>query len=1183
MRWVRIISIGLISLVLLTMIVGYLYLVPFDGFENIVLGQVRGALGPDSPVEIEVGDISGWLINAAEIENLSVFYHDSTRFYRMLSVGRITAEYSVFDLMDGRLLFDRLVFDSLDILATKDADGRWLVPLPPVGGGGGDSGTAPILGIDQLEINDARLRAVRAEDDTVAITDLYVSASMQAEEKTYSLELKALDFVSSFGSVGKSEMSGIATFSGGNLVFQDFQVVRGNTRLKLSGSYSVDDTAGAAEVTLDQIDLAEVSAMLGAKLNGLVDLSGTVAYADGKLSGRAHIGGNFLFVSLENLFTEFRFKDKHLYLDTLYGTILGTCGIDGTAEVRFTPPMETYAVRAGVKNFNLNNIVANTFHSDLSGSLTLDGQSFSNKDLLLKFDVDLRESSFDEYPLHHAFGPVHVTTDSLMFPEPFTVDYFENTFTTTGTIDYDEDMLLYVDADLANLDRYRGKLFIDQPGGHGTGAAILSGRTSDPDLNGWFSSDSLWVYGLYADSCYSRFDIDRFLTGQQGEVTVDLLSGAAWQVPYDTGYAHITLDSEIVHIDTVGFNSKVAVLAAGGTLDQGAYPWSLTVDTATLAVLERDFYNHGKMRVLIDTLGFDLKETTMGKGAAMLSADGRVDYDESMLMALKVNDIPLAPWLHLSYPELDADGYLSGQAYVSGDFISPQFSVVGSIDSMVYRGVSLGALSLSARYTEGLVTIDSLLVHAHPGLYRAHGQFYADLAFVAGDRERLPDLPFDISVSATDQRFDLVSLFLPSVEDMSGDFFADFTLSGTPSEPHLDGEAFLRDGELKYFDLANRIQTDSAGVTMKDDMIEMDNITVFVKDKPESYALIDGNLRVKTLDTLFYNLSIHIPHEMPFKYELDDIEGVVKEGNLTVLGDTPPTVLGNLTLSEVRYRAEFTTEEAGSPVMIALSGEDLWDLNINIDIPSRYWIKNQDIDAEFSGFINLIRDNGKYRFIGELEILRGKGFLFDKTFRIEPGSQVTFEDIEYPNPRLDITATTRIPVASTTDIDENSRTDVELAIQVSGTLENPELNTVESDGADNSLSREEILPLIVANYYGSGTPGQFDARVSQLISSQVSQIGTRTLGVETFEIDPTYKGELDPSHTMVTLGLYPFRDLLPNLYLYGGTDVSLEQRRTVGFEYRLGKALLVEGAHNDDIDDEDQELYRVNLKLHWEF
>ncbi len=1172
MRKVRRSLLIVLGVVLLGTAGAYLYFIQFGGLERIVISKINDAVGQDSPFEVHIGNIRGSLLAGVVLEDIVVTHRDTAGSSEVLAVERIMARYSLANLWRKQYLFEELHIDSLSLVATRDGEGNWLIPLP-VGKGTGTS--APLIaGVEDLRFSKTSLKMI-SDADTMMVENLTLVGSVEAGEKLYSTEIKHLSFLAAPKPLHISDCSGKATFSEGNLVFQDLQVRHGDTRLKISGVVALDGFDGSVQLAVDHLDMAEISDIVGGSLRGLLDVNGTVNLDAGRISGQVSIGGDFLFADLGNLFADFSLEDKILAVDTLYGTILGDCSVDGKANIDFSGPTETYLLDADIKNFSLDQIVANSFASDLTGHVRMSGQSFKNADLLLSLDVDMFESTFDDYPMHGVAGTIEITTDSLRFPVPLRVDYFENSFFVTGVVDYDEDMALEVEARLPNLDRWRGKLFIDQPGGRGRGHATLTGLTSDPDLEGWFVSDSLWIYGLVADSCYTTFSIDEFLTGRQGIVRVDVLAGSAWQVPYDTGLARLRLDSNLVLIDSVYFASQYSTLSARGQLDQGPYPQLLTFDTLSLSVLERDFYNRLQLKVAIDTNGFDFLRTSIGRENAALTVDGRVDYDETMGLRLAVADIPIAPWLHLFDQELELDGYLSGTGNLEGSFVSPVFDVNGSIDSMVYRGLYLGDLSVNANYRDQLVTIDSLLIQSHPGRYHAVGSFYADLSFSTDNLERLPELPFDLSVKASDTRFDLVSLFLPSVEDMTGDFLADFKLSGTPAAPHLDGEAYIKNGKLKYFDLADTLKTDSAGVTMTDNRIVIDHIETYVYDKKKkrnSYATIEGELTVKTLDSLYYDLEISIPREMPFKYELDDIEGRV-EGDIQVVGDTPPLVTGDLTMIYTRYRAEFSTEETGSPLMMALSGENTWDLNINIDILSNYWIKNRDIDAEFSGFMNLIREDGLYRFVGELEILKGRGFLFEKTFRIQPSSRVTFEDIEYPNPRLDIVATTRIPVTSFEG--EEERSEVELAIRVGGTLENPEFDVEEGGGSGTEFSREDILPLILANYYGaeSGSPGAFEERVSQFVSSQVSQIGTRRLGVETFEIDPTYEGRMDLAKTRVTLGV----QTTPSLYLYGRTPVTFDRGQEVGFEYRFNRAFLLEGQRDED------ELYHLNLKLHWEF
>ena len=1175
-RWLKYL-LALVSALVLVIAFVYVYIFHLGGLERLVIREVNKALAQPGNLRVSLDRISGDFFTGVEVDGLTIEYRDSTRAFTLARVDHASAQYALSDLIKGLMEFKVITLEGVELTIVRDTSGRWLIPLPSTPQEG--ARTSKSFAVDSLAFADVRITIERARD-TLTISDLDLTASVQRDGPSLSVDVHRLGFVSSQPGLSVDAMTGRATLTGENLLFQDVLFSRGLTRLRASGAINLGQMSGDVELSVDGLVLEQVRELTGARVRGTVDLNGRVGFSKAGVFGRVNVGGDFLFADLGNLVIDFSFADKLLSLDTIYGTILGACGIDGSGEVDFASNPEEYLLRADIKNFDLNQVAPGTFESDLTGRLELHGRSFSKARMVLDLNVELYESTFDEYPLQRAVGPIRVTTDSLTFTGPFVIDYFENRLEAIGSIDYNGEMYLEISAELGNLDRYRGKLFIDQPGGRGHGQAILSGRTPDPDLAGRFWSDSLWVYGLYADSADAEFAIDRFLGKRKGTVRVNLSTGAAWDIPFDSGCALLSLDTTLVTLDTVALSSPYARISSKGSLDQSSYPWRLALDTLTLAVFDHEYHNWSQMQVEIDTLGFNFIRTTIGEDQAIISADRRVNFDETMDMTVHATGIPLAPWMHLFKYDYDLDGVVSADLSASGSFADPVLELKGSLDSVIFRGERLGRLTADAEYKDRQVTIDSVVMRSDQGVYRVEGRLAADLALTREVEKRLPDLPFDLTITAHDHdsTFRLVPLLLPSVEYIGGDFHADLKLNGTPKRPHLDGHAYLKDGRLKYLDLAEVLHTDSASFNMRDNKIILSDVKAYgeSKDRGERhFAELSGDLTVNALDSFYYNIEVAIPQAFPFKYDLDDIEGVVMD-TLFVRGETPPTVSGRLTMASGKYQVEFADEGAGSPLMLALSGENTWDLDINIEIPANYWIKNEDIDAEFAGYLNIIREEGKYRFAGELQILRGRGFLFDKTFSITPdSSSVIFEDIEYPNPRLDIWATTRVPLARTS---EQERSYEDVKVHVTGNLDNPEFAFYLTGEEDVPISYEAIVPLIVANYYGDASAsGAFEERVSQLISSQVSQIGTRRLGVETFEIDPTYEGYLDLAQTRVTVGKYAGQ----NLYLWGRSSVEFQDLPEAGFEYRISKALLMEGFRDEDPDE--GESYRLNLKMHWEF
>ncbi len=1156
----------------------WLYVFRLGGAEKIVNRQMESLLRARHNLHVTVGSISGDLLSGLVLENVSISYVDSGVTYRMAELPRVATAYSLSNLWHRQYLLDYLVVDSPSVTLVQDSTGRWLVPSFS-SEGAADTGSLPSFSVDDLKISGADLTLLRAAD-TFQLRNVSLSGAVAGGDRTYAVEVRRLEVQKMGDPKVAVAAAGRATYSEGLVVFRDVHVVFNGTRLELDGSVRLKDLfQGQVDFDINNADVSFLSRFVDLSLTGIIDVNGTVTFDRDSIRGTATLAGGFEFLLFENLYTNFAFADNRLRLDTLYGTVFNNCTIDGSGLMDLTSEEEEYHLSALIRNFNLTEMLPDAFESDLTGYLELDGRSFRNDRLRLSLRTKLHDSYFDGYSLHSAAGEMFITADSIVFADSFRVEYFENVFYAAGRIDYSGDIDLGVAADLANLSHFRGQSFIERPGGRAHLDARLFGRTKDPSVRATLISDSMWIYDLYAVEFAASVDVARFLTAREGTVEMRCNRGSAWDQPYDSAYVALSVDADLVYIDTATIFGRPARIAGAGVLDYGTRPSQLTIDSLTVTLFDLTFHNDGPMLLAVDSLGFDLQRTRIVNAVARLDATGRINYDESMDLRLSVRQVPLDPWLHLFDTALSLTGNVSCAATVQGTFMEPTFTFLGTVDSITYRDLYLGRLIAGVQYAGRRLLLDSLTVHSPEGTYRTSGSIHADLAFASGIVNRFPDLPLSIRMTAMDRRFDLVSLIMPSVEQLDGDFFADITLSGTPHEPHLEGEAFIRRARLKYFDLENPIFADSAGVTMQDNRIVIDRIDAYVTDKRHGgrrrEAYLEGEVVVKSLDTLYYDIDVILPKEFSFSYELDDIRGVV-EGELHIIGDSPPLVTGDLTVVSMMYLVNFSTDEQMSPIMQTLSGENTWDLNINIDVLANYWIKNEDIDAEFSGSVNLIREQGVYRFIGDMEILRGRGFLFDKTFRLEPGSRVIFEGDPSINPRLDITGYTRIAgVRSAAGDPFETAESLELAIHVTGTLEVPEINPAPG----SEFSKEDILPLLVANYYSSETTassGLVGQRLSGFVSSQLSQIGTRRLGqlgVETFEIDPIYGEQYDPLRARVTVGAYA----APNLYIYGRSTLSGPARQEVGFEYRIVRGILLEGLRDE------LELYHLALKLHWEF
>ncbi len=1191
--WKKIVLVGL-ALTALVIGAGWFYLFPMKGLETIVNRKLNALLASRSGFQVTIGRIGGDVINGMTFDSLSVFYRDSANNFEVARASRVTVTYAISNLWHRDLRFSLVQIDSLDVHVKLDSDGRFLPRFVTTKDTGStSSGQPPAFYIGAFVLNDAAIEYAR-QRDTIALEHLGLSASFQIDEGTYALDIKHLAMLSRNPSAVIKNISGKFTFGNDNLFFEDLMVVADSTTLQFSGLVSPKQQLGSVELRADRLNLGDLQKFGGPRLDGIVNLEGQVGRDSSGIRGNVNIVGTFLQMQLNQMHADFHYADKILLLDSVFGLWFDSCTLAATGEIDFGTSPEQYRADIDINHFNLKRMVPKSFVSDLSGTVALSGSSFRNKDLSLDLDVNIADSRFDVYPIQEAHGKLNVTVDSIRFVDSFAVRYFENWLKASGKVEYSGEMNLNVEGEIARLDHYTGEFFIKEPGGRCRLNGSIYGKTSDPSVTGTLVSDSLWLYQLYSTGARSELDVDHFFTHPSGDVTCRFDSGTAWDIPFDSIVSTMHIDNGHVMIDSLFTENSYTSLSGRGDLWYEPYPAQLRLDTLRWNLFGQRFSNVGALSAEIDSAGYNLLACQLSDGHGEFGLTGRINYNETLAATIDLRNAQVQPWIHLFRDDLPVTAVASCRLDLQGNLDQPSFVGRGGVDSLTYRNLVLGDVDFGVRYGEKKVTIDSLIVRSNPGIYRAEGSFFADLALTKRKIERLPKLPMSLAISMQDTVFNLVYMFLPSVEDLEGKFQAAFNLSGTPAEPHLDGRARIDSGRLKYFDLRDTIFTDSAEVTMTDNQIILDKVRAYVWDyrnrkakenndeRGKSYAILNGGLIVKSLDTLFYDLDVSLPREFPFRYELDDIQGVA-EGELQIEGDNIPKVTGDMRLVSMRYQAEFAKAGEGSPLMQSLSSGDTWDIDIDFEIPSNYWIKNADVDAELSGSVKMLRERGIYRFVGDMSFLRGKGFLFDKSFAIQSGSSVTFEDIESFNPRLDITATTRIPGQRRET--DSTREDIELCIHVNGTLDQPQIDPCEG----SPFSQGDILPLIVANYYSNDTAqatGAFNQRVVDALTRPLSQAGEKGLregigklnellginvGVETFEIDPGASGELDPSKSKYTLGISPWQ----KVYLVGNYS-GLTNKAAFGFEYRLNKSFLLEGRRDE------YDLYHLNLQLHWE-
>jgi hypothetical protein len=1142
--------------------------------ENQVNRYLANRIADRYDLDVNISEIDGSFVNGFVLSGVLIRYFEDSDTITLAYLPRVNINYHVSNLWRRQWIIDSLKLVQPQLFLRRDTSGSW--SLPRVSGVVQSESRPPSWELKKIAVEDASFDLSWKGED-FSWFGLNLLASAKSEEGTYTISLDSLSADSDDRRVRLKSARGLATLYEKKVALQNVNIVADSSYLTFS---LVRDTENGswveAEIDSAHIHLPDILSFLRSNLTGDLDVSGTVYHQYEKTGGNLLLSGDFQKRRFDSLNAAFQYDEKVLYLDSIHGAILNGCAIEGFGNLDFSSRPKGYTLSARIDSFNLKNLVFDSYNSNLNGHLEMNGRGVNSSTMAIDLGLNLDESYFDIYHLHKASGQMTIGEEGLYIFPGFQVNYYDNRFMCDGGVDFGGDVTISCRADLVDLSDFEHQTFIDLPAGRATAEFSFTGPTNDPDLRAHCVSDSVWFYDFFSGDFETSFDVKSFFHRMQGPIVLECRAGEAWGFPYDSLYSEMTLDSNLLLIDTGFIANNISRTEVSGILDFESYPQELLLDSVVIDLSGRTFASDGPQSILIDSAGYIFERININASDGDLSFSGRADYSDSIDINWKINNISISPWVKLFNDSLEIDGRLSSVGSAYNTLETPEFSLTAGIDSLQFRSLVLGDLQVYLSYEDSTLLIDSSFLKSEQGLYTASGEFPINLA-PGNENGLFDDREQDISIVAADKQLNLAAYILESVEYITGDFTAEIDLTGKPLQPQLNGTSSLKNGVVKLLDLQDRLEKVDVELEMSNKLVTITNATAEVphrKGKGHGQVSGGGTVLVKEINSFLYALRLQAT-DMPINYELGDVTGRA-DAELWVNGETPPRVTGMITMPTATYRESF--EETGFSLLSALEADKTWDLDLMVDFPSNFWVKNDDIDAEFSGSVNILRTAGVYNFLGTLEIIRGKYFFLDKTFKMIPGGLIMYDNIEEPDPKLDLEISTRIRTPTRfSDFESENNYSYELMLAVTGTLNNPNF----MGSGDSPVSSESILPALLADYRPDvdTTAGNrvLTSRITVggmgLLASQFSKLGTRTLGVETFEIYPGEGQGFDPLGTRVTIGAYTFR----NLYVFGSSYFDINKGQEVGMEYRLGRHYLFEGRRDES------NLYHLNLKLHWEY
>ena len=313
-----------------------------------------------------------------------------------------------------------------------------------------------------------------------------------------------------------------------------------------------------------------------------------------------------------------------------------------------------------------------------------------------------------------------------------------------------------------------------------------------------------------------------------------------------------------------------------------------------------------------------------------------------------------------------------------------------------------------------------------------------------------PENGLDLTASAP--RFDLATLrpFLPSGYSLSGHLRLDARLSGSPRNPALSGTvdapgiAFLMNaggrveakGKLEY---SGTLQTPKV-----QGRIDIKNGVIPIPEEPRKLHAVSG-------DALLWQSG----------------KGIVADSMLSAATETKPASADSVG----KFRPVY---------------------DLQIVVPSGFWIRGRNLNVELEGDLRLRQEHGLPTVVGTLEARQGTLNFLGRSFTLERG-KVQFYGEDEINPGLDIRLTAKV---SSTNV----------YVSMSGTLTEPKLELTSSP----SMSEGDIMSLLVMGKTSDDLNGDQAQLVAQRAAAVAATYGAAELqkkmagplGVDMISLNP---------------------------------------------------------------------------------
>jgi hypothetical protein len=678
-----------------------------------------------------------------------------------------------------------------------------------------------------------------------------------------------------------------------------------------------------------------------------------------------------------------------------------------------------------------------------------------------------------------------------------------------------------------------------------------------------YANDSLVVSGLDLVSAMGTVSIERsVMAGRDFEIEarlkdidMGLLSKSTGRT-LPTGTMNLSLDAA-GNPDSLAFDLDFD-LAEGEVKEvpYDSFAGHMSYGADTLVIHELALSHGGGSVVASGKVPIDLSPGSIWRAAAPES--GLSIVDDLGNITIEAHDIDISLLSSLARPLEKFKGRTVLSAVISGRRDNPRIETRGSLKQARYGNTDLGEMRWDIVLEDSLLTISEFGFGSNGERGEVKGHIPVAVSVLPFSSSLL-ERSIDLEVSVKQGNLGLLADVLPALRECEGKYDAELKITGQAKDPYFEGYVNLSGARIRVEGVAQDLRDIYLQVAAEGRRFDI-----------KKFVAEGGALR----GTGFITLSELRPAEWDVDLKLDDywvseyedffvrVSGDLEIDAVEIEpGRVVPSIEGQVTVHEGEYYFSLAATRSGGS-LLGPTRYPGWLMNVEVEIPNKFWVRGDDIEAEVQGTVNVKRTSEGLLVLGTLNTIRGTFSVYNNAFKIVRG-EVRFSDVtSIKNAYINLEAEARV-------LDEK------IEVAVNGFLDNVDVSaTSESGWSETQIFEALTLRRVSGPGEETVQQGFAQALLQSWGMALLNRFGNdvaRELRLDRFGIEIGNGAAADNLilSTRVTFGKYvtdnvylQYTESLGNLY---GDAEKLRQRgldepeRRLQVEYRLSDRFTVEG------------------------